>query len=293
VGWAQGTTHATSCEDVRGWLGEEFGPAVLRRSGLQWYERAWSLGDAGVVVADTPRSGSSDPGEVYVSIPQAALDALGWEGQVRVLALLRSLGVRLSRCDVYWDDLRRLADPVDVVAAVEAENTLTRVKRWRVVRDSEGGMTAYLGSRTGECMVRVYRKWAESGNAADGVRWEMEAKGDRAQLVADLVRVSSAPAETFFGLLRAHVDFVDTSGGKRADRAPLLDWWSSLVGSAGRAKLAAKVTVDTLARKVAWLRRQVAPTLALVFGARGSGVVNELISEGWPRARWDLVPVPA
>jgi DNA relaxase NicK len=309
IGWAQGTTHATSCADVRAWLGEIFGPATLRKSGLQWYERAWSLGEAGVVVADLPRSSSSHPGEVYIVIPQGAFDALGWAGSVRVLALLSALGVRLSRVDVYFDDLRRLADPSDVIAAVEAGNVRSRVKSWRVVRDSAGGMTAYLGSRTGECMVRVYRKWAESGVESDGVRWEMEAKGARAPLVADLVRGSSSPAVVYFELLRAFCDFVerrtlgstevDPTGARidaarlRGDRAALLPWWSLLVGTAGRARLVGVVVVDTLVRKVAWLRRQVAPTLALVFGVHGSGVVSDLIDEGWERARWELAPVRA
>ncbi len=290
IGWAQGTTHTTSCEDVRGWLGEIFGPAALRRTGLQWYERAWSLGDQGVVVADLPRSSSSHAGEVYIVIPQGALDALGWDGSVRVLRLLGALGVRLSRVDVYFDDLRRLADPVDVLAALEAGNTRTRVKAWRSVRDSAGGMTTYLGSRTGECMVRVYRKWAESGVESDGVRWEMEAKGPRAPLVADLVAGSARPAVVYMELLRAFVDFVARPEGTRGDRAPLLGWWAGLVGSAGRARLVGAVVVDSLARKVAWLRRQVAPTLALVFGVHGSGMVSDLIDGGWSRARWDLVP---
>jgi hypothetical protein len=120
----------------------------------------------------------------------------------------------------------------------------------------------------------------------------MEAKGARAPIVAEMVRQSATPGVVFFALLRAFVDFVDTSDGKRADRAPLLGWWASLVGSASRARLAARVAVDSLARTERWLRRQVAPALALIFGARGSGAVNALIEEGWPRARWDLVGVP-
>jgi Replication initiation factor len=124
--------------------------------------------------------------------------------------------------------------------------------------------------------------------------------------VADLVRGSRSPGVVYFELLRAFCDFVDRrSCGStdvdasanvsdaariRGDRAVLLPWWSLLVGSAGRARLVGAVVVDTLARKVAWLRRQVAPTLALVFGVHGSGAVSDLIDEGWHRARWELAP---
>lgn len=290
IGWAQGTTHSTSCADVRAWLAEVFGPAVQRRSGLRWYARAWSLGDAGVVVADGPHSGSSNAAEVYIVIPQGALDPLGWDGQLGALALLDSLGVRLSRVDVYYDDLARVSDPQDVLDAMKRGDALTHVTTWLPWGPgSDGGMTMYLGARSAECMVRVYRKWIESGNPADGVRWEMEAKGARAPIVADLVRLSATPAVVYFELLRAHCDFVDTSDGQRADRAPLLGWWSALVGSAGRATLAPKVKVESLARKWGWLMQYVSPTIALMFGARGSAAMNDLIDAGWSRARWDLI----
>lgn len=241
-------------------------------------------------MADVPRSPTSNQAEVYIVIPQGAFDPLGWDGQVAVLALLESLGVRLSRCDVYYDDLARMTDPQDVLDAVKRGDVLTHVtKWWPIGPGSDGGMTMYLGARTAEVFLRVYRKWIESGNPADGVRWECEFKGARAPVVADLVRLSEAPAVTYFELLRLHCDFVDTSDGQRSDRAPLLAWWSALVGSAGRARLAPVVKVDTLAGKLAWLRHQVAPTLALAWAAGGSALVNDLIDVGWPRARFDLI----
>jgi DNA relaxase NicK len=292
IGWAQGTTHAASYEIVLDTLRELFGPAV-ERGGLHWYARSWTLGTEGVKVADGPRSRSSHRDEVYIEVSQGACDGLGWDGCMRLLALLDGLGVRLSRCDVYYDDLRRIVDPVAVLAAVEAGQTLSHLRYWRHAGDSAGGWTTYLGKRSSECMLRVYRKWAESGEAADGVRWEMEAKGPRAGIVADLIRSSSAPAVQYFALVRAFVDFVDTSDGARPDRAPLLDWWAQLIGSADRAKLVLAVVVDTLARKVRWLRAGVAPTLALVFHAYGSDWLSDLIAEGYPRAPWKLLPVPS
>lgn len=294
IDWAQGTVRGTSCEDVRAWLGEIFGPAAERPKGWGWYARSWSLGDPAqhVIVADTPVSSSSVPGEVYVEIPGGALAPLGWDGQVRVLVLLDSIGVRLSRVDVAYDDLARVTDPADVLAAIEAGNTRTRTRAWRSVRDHKGGMTTYIGSRLAECFVRVYRKWAESNDPTQGTRWEMEAKGERAPIVAALMRSAPRPAETYLELLRLHADFVDRSGGERAERAPLLAWWSALIGSAGRATLTARVVViDTLARKTAWMLRSVAPTLALLFAARGSSAVNAIIDAGWSRARFDLLAV--
>lgn len=288
IGWAQGTTRSTSAADVLAWLAETFGPCKPREHGVQWYRRAWSVGELGVVVASEPRSASSDPAEVYIVVPQGALDALGWDGQLAVLALLAALGVRLSRVDVYYDDLARLADPEDVLAAMRAGDARSRVKKWREVSDSDGGMTAYLGSRTGECMVRVYRKWAESGDPAAGVRWEMEAKGERAPIVAEFVRLSAAPAVAFFGLLRAFVDFVDREDGARGDRSALLGWWSALVGSAERAVYVGAVVVNGLAKRAAWFRRACAPTLAVLFAALGGDAIDRMMRDAWESAPWAL-----
>jgi DNA relaxase NicK len=273
---------------VLAWLAETFGPSSPREHGVQWYRRAWSVGELGVVVACEPRSSSSDPAEVYIVIPQGALDALGWDGQVTLLALLDALGVRLSRVDVYYDDLARLADPEDVLAAMQGRDTRTRVKCWRRVEDSAGGMTVYLGARSGECMVRVYRKWAESGDPSQGVRWEMEAKGERAPIVAEFVRLSAAPSVAFFGLLRAFVDFVDREDGERGDRSALLAWWASLVGSAERAVYVGAVVINGLAKRAAWFRRSCAPTLAVLFAALGSDWIDAAIRDAWEGAPWGL-----
>jgi DNA relaxase NicK len=283
IGWAQGTTHSTSTADVLGWLSETFGQVVPRETGLQWYRRSWRIGTAGVMVGDGPRSGTSNPAEVYVVIPQAALEPLGWTGQLGTLALLSSLGVRLSRLDVNYDDLSRVADPADVLEALEAGQTRSHARAWRVVRDSSGGMTTYIGARTGEMMVRVYRKWVESKDPTQGVRWEAECKGERAGLVADLITSSDRPGVTFFELLRSFVDFVAREEGQRGDRAPFLAWWAALVRDAGRATLALKVVGDSFARRLAWLRRQVAPTLAEAFVRGGSGLISALIGEGMDR----------
>ena len=290
IGWAQGTTRSTSVVDMLAWLSELFGPAKLREgNGLQWYHRAWSVGDLGVVVADRPRSSSSPACEVYVIVPQRPLDALGWDGQVKLLALLASLGVRLSRCDVYYDDLARLADPEDVLAAVRAGNTRSHMVKWRPVGpDSDGGMTMYLGSRTGECMIRVYRKWAESGDPTAGVRWEMEAKGERAPIVADFVRLAASPAVAFFGLVRAFVDFVDREDGARGSRSELLGWWSALVGSAERALYVGEVVANGLAKRAAWFRRACAPTMAVLFAALGSDAIDRMMRDAWDAAPWAL-----
>lgn len=281
VGWVQGTTHSVEREALLGWLGDIFGEVKVRDRGLPWYEGSASIGDLGVSVGFGPRSKSNHPNECFVVVPASALDTLGWSGQVALLDLLAWAGVRFSRVDLSYDDLARVADPSEVLAAREAGNVLTHTQAWRSVRDHKGGMTTYIGSRTAEFMLRVYRKWAESGDPDAGVRWEVEAKGERAGMVASAVIHAESPVEAFWGVVRGFVDFRDRSGVERGDRAPLLGWWAILTGEVERVRLAVERPVATLFRKVLWLRRSVARSLAAIDAAGYD--VGCLVEEGYWR----------
>jgi hypothetical protein len=137
----------------------------------------------------------------------------------------------------------------------------------------------------------VYRKWAESGNPDDGVRWEMECKGDRAALVASLmIGAADTAGERFVSLLRAFCDFVDRADEARGDRAPLLPWWAALVESVGRWRGVIGKAADSLARRVRWLRKSVAPTLAVFVATLGRAALDELVTEGRVKASLAAVP---
>lgn len=296
LGRLQGTTRTADRALLTARLAILFGPAKERASGLQWYREATAFGESGVVLGAVPRSASSLSTELFVMFPQTPLDALGLSGALALLGeMVEEYGLRPSRLDLYLDDRDRLVDPLEVLRAIETRQTRTHMRAWHSVKDHKGGMTTYLGTRQGEAMLRVYRKWAESGNPEDGVRWETEYRGERAQLVGEMLRplVSSvAVGALYLGLLRAMVDFVDTSTGSRPERAPLLDWWSALVGSVGRVRPVLAKVRDSLARRKEWTRRQVAPTLALLFAVGGSDAISALIQQGWDRAPWHLTAPP-
>lgn len=296
LGWLQGTSRSADRDALTARLATLFGPVKERGSGLQWYRQAVTFGESTVVLGWEPRSSSSLPCEVFVMIPQTPLDALGLSGALALLGeLLEDYGLRPSRLDLYLDDRDRIADPSVVLAAIEDGQTRTHMRAWHSVKDHKGGMTAYLGTREGEAMLRVYRKWAESGNPDDGVRWETEYRGERAQYVADMLVplvTSAAVGALYLGLLRAMVDFVDTSTGARPERAPLLDWWAAVVGAVDRVRPVLAKVRDSLARRKAWALRQVAPTLALLFQTEGSAYISGLIEQGYDRAPWHLTAPP-
>lgn len=279
IGWLQGTVRQDP-QWLIATLGHFFGPSEERAVGMPWYAKSASLGEWGVRVGWEPRGTMNAPDEAVFVIPQRALDALGWDGVAHLTRVLAGFGARYSRVDVAYDDFGRVVDPLAVYQAFVGGQVVAHTRMARLVQDAAGGATAYIGARTSEAFVRVYRKWAETGDDAEGVRWEGEFKGDRAGRALALVLAADAPAVAFFGIVRGIADFRDRVGVANGSRSPLLPWWAALIGAAERVSLAVPLVVSSLAERVLWLHRQAAPTLALAYRRLGVGVLRALLDDG-------------
>jgi hypothetical protein len=254
-------------------------------------------------------------GTVLVDITQQALDGLGFARSLDLLRSLTAAGFRPSRLDLWADDREGLADPLDVWTALEGGQAVTHAHghEWR--QNSAGGATAYIGSRTSERFLRVYRTLPIHGY--DGTRWELEIKGQAAvDSLALLIEGAERRADTrlnsrspigplgveapspwsapssspdaamvLVGLIVGFVDFRDRAGLAHGERAPRLAWWVALVGSMTRVRGAVAIKVDGLKRRAAWIGRQVAPTLAAIWAEPGYGSawLNEVLGDGMDR----------
>lgn len=287
LGWLSGVTWGDGPE-----LADAFstylGPVTIRDTGTRWYASAAELGDKGSMIAWGPRGRDSKPDEVMFAVPQGALDVLGLARALQLVTELRLVGVRLSRVDVYYDDRARRADPREVMDAFQRGNAVTHFQSWDWIENSDGGATAYLGSRQSDAYIRVYRKWAESGDPEQGVRWELQTRATKAQALAAVVVTDLDPAGAFMAALRGLIDFRDCAGRAQKLRYPMLPWWAAIVEDAGRLRLATPQPGTSLAEKMEWLHRQVAPTMGLMDAAEkggwlDAGWVDRLIEHGAER----------
>jgi len=139
------------------------------------------------------------------------------------------------------------------------------------------GMTLYIGSRESDRCMRVYDEHGP-------VRVELECKGDVAQSVGQRLLLMEKPEDwggLIVGMLAEFIDF----------RTP---WWAAFVAGVCRVRVeVTKAGGGSVERVAAWLRRQVAPSLALIVAAAGGnlGVVDALVSDGRRRmrpAQWAL-----
>jgi len=199
---------------------------------------------------------------------------------------LRGRGVEIScsRIDLAWTGVE--FEPGDVAEALTEGEVRTLAKRafFREMKDMFGdGHTVYMGRRSSERYFRCYRR--DDGRT----RVELECKQERANLVFEdwLAMEGKEWRDRAMGHLRDYVDF-----GR--------DWWREFTRGVVRAmcKLAGagRASVE---RSLAWVRRQVAPTLAMLVIAAGGdmGVVDEVVREGkgrqGPRQRYALATMRA
>lgn len=286
VHWFQGTCKRPVAEVLEAVSALRDGAPVVEhaRGARGGYSSSASCG--GVFVA----WGDSRP-DVFVSIPGEACEELGIPG----LAAL-SVAVELepsSRLDVAWDT--DLLTPDTAATAFLAGEVVARIDRsvnpesgrmrgieWR---SNHEGDTVYLGARTSERYVRIYDRRGPT-------RVEMELKERRA--VGLWRRLLALDDEAAWGMealaeLRHFLDFRAVVLGKRSGKAvgaaerPLLDWWAAFVQGADRRSVVLPRKAAKLEDMDKWLRRQVAPVLALVVDAYGENVLRDLLQIGRPR----------
>jgi Replication initiation factor len=292
LGWLQGTIKWVKPQQVLHLLSDAIGSeAEDRPGGTRWYSESATIG-LHALAAWAPRN-RPDAVETYFEVRQSALDELGGAASLSLAAQLQDLGARFSRVDGYYDDRVRRVESSGVAEAFRRGDTLTHVRRMKVFNkfttapDGDvipDGSTVYIGSATSAAMLRVYDKAAESGRPDAGVRWELQLRHEHAtRFVAGAVASGDRLGAYVLGSIRDLVDFRDRSGHGRGDRSPLLDWWAAIVGDAERVGLNGPARVDSLARRGAWLERQAAPSLALLYFAHGPDWLNDLLRSGQER----------
>ena len=173
-------------------------------------------------------------------------------------------------------------------------DTLTHLRRIRAIREDvvsgeaggviQDGATTYLGSPKSGAMIRVYDKAAESGRIGAGVRWELQVRGQLAvRFVTGAIEAKQDLGRYVVGCMCGLIDFRDRSGQERGDRAPRLDWWAAVVADGARVRLSGPARVSSLEKRAAWLRNQVAPTLALLWMTYGDEWLNAVLQTGEAR----------
>lgn len=206
---------------------------------------------------------------------------------LKVADLLRNCleqeDARVLRIDIAFDDYNGYLDIMGMAKMLQEPADVSRViTRWRgwelrmsgEMFSDDAGTTLYIGSRSSNSFGRVYDKRAqqiavERIDPADlppsWVRFELEIKSKKAQAVAEAAMKANFSSSYFAGVLRGLIEFKE---GKRDDHKKanmrIARWWSKFLNDSEAVAVRVPLPVASIEKKIDWLSKSVATTLALV-----------------------------
>jgi hypothetical protein len=283
IGWLTLTLSDDDPAEIIGALAGFLGGYSMNRGrGFGWYRQSTAVGLNGSLVAWDPTSAGSPP--LLVSIVQGDFDALGADGSVALLrGLVGLFPVRtVSRFDLWVNVLDAPVRPLEMVAAFDSGQAVTRVKV-RHGFDNPGNLQgASFGKRGGPWYFRPYEKLMD-----DGARWlrlELEARDHLARAALAAVVAGQDLAAVALGYVAGVLDFRERAAGvAHGERAARVAWWSALVEDVEKVRAVAARCPQDLVRRARWLSEGVARSLASVWMVAGDGWLNGVLREGVDR----------
>ncbi len=205
------------------------------------------------------------------------------------------LGGHFTRVDVAIDDYKGFFTIEQVAEKVKRDELRTLFKQassmssYRLGECNGGaGTTVYFGSNTSRIKIRMYDKSKQMLVDYTWNRIEIEARDERANLLVQEIINTSNLGVLVAGVLKRYVNFIEPcSGDSNRSRWDVSKWWDDFLGDVEKVKLTVKKAQKTLNEVVAWVEKQVAPSLALIkekYGRAFTSFMQYVLFDG--KERW-------
>jgi hypothetical protein len=282
IDWLAGSFPTTAigqvCKLIESVFEEKFPEDFF---GSRWYAKVYQISKGVRLSTDARADGKT---KSYISVSASALSSLTSEQQYNLMSELYHLDFVCSRVDIKLDDYSKTLTPALAYQAIE-EGNYTGFQQKVYRRWLESGtlgvksQTLEVGRRgssgSGK-FVRIYTKWVQTmfdENPVDSNRLEIEFSEKKSSQVFEFLLSVGVDSWTdlMLNLITGAIDFIDrvesTEDGKRF-KAPAvcerLSWWQQVIGDVIKIKLSAPRKVVTIAKAFNWIRKQVAPTFAML-----------------------------
>lgn len=194
----------------------------------------------------------------------------------------------VTRVDVACDDHDGALDMDDIIEKVRANEINSRIMRRRVVSDYEGvergGDTVYIGAASSDFRMRIYDKAKEQGDLkSHWIRVEMVLKHDNANaFVSNFVNCKTI-GTLAAGILNDKLSFIERDDSN-ISRCSVSGWWLEFVGSLEAVQLLTREAAShSIEQLEDWVLNQLAPTLGMLFMAKGSACIWDIARQGKDR----------
>lgn len=203
----------------------------------------------------------------------------------------------VSRVDLAFD-VKEGVEFNKVKKSVRLGCLVSKSRNVRIIESFENGVdggkdkggTIYIGSNKSNKMLRIYDKGKQEGLGERWVRFEMQLRDQVAnKCILDMVNLDEISIVGYVvGVITGYVDFRSNKSLKNVTRRSRLLWFSKLVGSIEQVKFVIERVEKKIEEVVAWIDRQVGPSLAIVkryFSDSFDNVLFYILLHGEQRLR--------
>ena len=196
----------------------------------------------------------------------------------------------VSRVDLACDDHDGLLSMSDIVESAMANNVNTRMQKRQIVQSFDGtdnsGTTVYFGAPSSDFRVRIYDKAKEEGDyKSHWIRVELVMRGKNAMgFVENFVNCESI-GKLASGIINDKFSFIERDD-VNISRCSVSGWWLEFVGSLDAIQIFSRELLSHEIDDIAdWAVRQLAPSLGLLFKAKGSEWLKQFLNTGVERLK--------
>lgn len=288
VHWLRISIPYQYLEQVRTYCQRYFGPSYADGYGLWSYDAryAWPNGASVNFDSDPDRCALVHLGKATLDVPGKALDAIAANRLHFFLIGLSRFAPSCTRCDIFFDDYRRLMVPTELHDIIKRSDysgfrnaqLKQRYERGQLVHDEvDFGVRGDNGSGK---YLRVYDKALESNGECDCVRWEVEFSKERAHKVFEKLislRIIDGFATLCGSLVAGAINFVRRTGEKNIGRLDVYEFWQQIKETLGVLTIRIETKQSDICDMYRYIFRQVSPTLACLRGT----FVSEIDFMNW------------
>lgn len=205
---------------------------------------------------------------------------------IDLIALIELEKGRLTRLDLAVDTVDGSLSIGRINYALRTGRVRTKFTKTRTTESAdispEGlrnkSRTRYFGSGTSRVMFRIYDKAAQLGIDADWQRFELQLRDDRAQIAALEILRRENLGFIAAGIINQYLAFINNDDSNRS-RCTLADWWFNWLHHTEKLKLTTSKAIKTITQVKDFIKKQYAPTLAMIKKSGPYHLFQEFIKE--------------
>lgn len=194
----------------------------------------------------------------------------------------------VSRIDIACDDHDGALDMSDIIDACMNNRVSSRMQKRSMIISFDGvdvdGSTVYFGSPKSNFRVRIYDKAKEQGDLkSHWIRVELVLKGKNAMAFVENFVNCDSLGTLATGVINDKFRFIERDD-TNTTRCSTCEWWVEFMENLSAIEILSREVMQHDIDEIEdWAVRQLAPSMGMLFKAKGSVWLNEFIKQGQER----------